>query len=55
MESAADVGSGLLSSSINIRRRSASVSDDYSVQKTNDDATESKFSAIQVKFKLIFF
>jgi hypothetical protein len=31
-------------------RRSASVSDDYSVQKTNDDATESKFAAVQVGF-----
>lgn len=48
MESETDVGLGLLSSSINVRRRSASVSDDYSVQKTNDDATESKFTAIQV-------
>lgn len=39
-----------LASNIEIRRRSASVSDDYSVQKTNDDATESKFSAVRVGY-----
>lgn len=39
-----------LTPSIGIRRRSASVSDDYSVQKTNDDATESKYSAIKVGY-----
>uniref|UniRef100_A0A915ED73 Leucine carboxyl methyltransferase 1 n=1 Tax=Ditylenchus dipsaci TaxID=166011 RepID=A0A915ED73_9BILA len=50
METEADLGDGLLSSSISIRRRSASVSDDYSVQKTNDDATESKFAAVQLKY-----
>lgn len=48
MESEAEMGSGHLSTSISLRRRSASVSDDYSVQKTNDDATESKYFAIQV-------
>uniref|UniRef100_A0A914CXA5 Leucine carboxyl methyltransferase 1 n=1 Tax=Acrobeloides nanus TaxID=290746 RepID=A0A914CXA5_9BILA len=50
MESEADLGDGLLSSTIGCRRRSASVSDDYSVQKTNDDATESKYAAIQLKY-----
>ncbi|KAI1716248.1 leucine carboxyl methyltransferase domain-containing protein [Ditylenchus destructor] len=50
MESEADLGSGHLGTSISIRRRSASVSDDYSVQKTNDDATESKFAAIQLGY-----
>lgn len=39
-----------LDSTIEIRRRSASVSDDYSVQKTNDDATESKYSAVKVGY-----
>jgi len=39
-----------LGSSVEMRRRSASVSDDYSVQKTNDDAAESKFSAVKVGY-----
>ncbi|KAI6191969.1 ER membrane protein complex subunit 4 [Aphelenchoides bicaudatus] len=39
-----------LNATIEIRRRSASVSDDYSVQKTNDDATESKYSAVKVGY-----
>lgn len=55
MESEAEMGSGHLSTSISLRRRSASVSDDYSVQKTNDDATESKYFAIQVCKKYIFY
>lgn len=50
MESEADFGDGLLSSEVGHRRRSTSFSDDYSVQKTNDDATESKFVAVQVCF-----
>lgn len=50
METEADLGDNELSTSISHRRRSASVSDDYSVQKTNDDATESKFSAVKVRF-----
>lgn len=39
-----------LDTNIEIRRRSTSVSDDYSVQKTNDDATESKYSAVKVGY-----
>lgn len=35
MESEADMGAGMLSTEISTRRRSHSVSDDYSVQKTN--------------------
>ncbi|CAD5234339.1 unnamed protein product [Bursaphelenchus xylophilus] len=50
MEAEADLGDNELSASISCRRRSASVSDDYSVQKTNDDATESKFSAVKVGY-----
>uniref|UniRef100_A0A915P9B3 [phosphatase 2A protein]-leucine-carboxy methyltransferase n=1 Tax=Meloidogyne floridensis TaxID=298350 RepID=A0A915P9B3_9BILA len=50
MESEADFGNGLLSSEVGHRRRSTSVSDDYSVQKTNDDATECKFVAVQQKY-----
>uniref|UniRef100_A0A915N101 [phosphatase 2A protein]-leucine-carboxy methyltransferase n=1 Tax=Meloidogyne javanica TaxID=6303 RepID=A0A915N101_MELJA len=46
----ADFGNGLLSSEVGHRRRSTSVSDDYSVQKTNDDATECKFVAVQQKY-----
>ena len=55
MESEADFGNGLLSTEVgHRRRRSASVSDDYSVQKTNDDATECKFVAVQVVFYELF-
>lgn len=50
MESEAVLGDGHLGAEIGIRRRSASVSDDYSVQKTNDDATECKYAAIKVSF-----
>ncbi|KAF7638857.1 Leucine carboxyl methyltransferase 1 [Meloidogyne graminicola] len=50
MESEADFGDGLLSSEVGHRRRSTSFSDDYSVQKTNDDAAESKFVAVQQKY-----
>lgn len=50
METEADLGDNELSTSISHRRRSASVSDDYSVQKTNDDATESKFSAVKTGY-----
>ncbi|KAH7728201.1 leucine carboxyl methyltransferase [Aphelenchoides avenae] len=47
MDAEADLGDGMLGASISCRRRSASVSDDYSVQKTNDDATESKYVAVK--------
>ncbi|KAI6173241.1 ER membrane protein complex subunit 4 [Aphelenchoides besseyi] len=50
MEAEANLGDNQLGSSISMRRRSASVSDDYSVQKTNDDATESKFSAVKAGY-----
>jgi [phosphatase 2A protein]-leucine-carboxy methyltransferase len=45
MDGEADLGS-----EIGLRRRSASVSDDYSVQKTNDDATESKYAAVKLNY-----
>ena len=48
MEAEAEITDNQLSAQINTRRRSASVSDDYSVQKTNEDATDSKYSAIKV-------
>uniref|UniRef100_A0AC34FQX9 Leucine carboxyl methyltransferase 1 n=1 Tax=Panagrolaimus sp. ES5 TaxID=591445 RepID=A0AC34FQX9_9BILA len=50
MDDEADLGDGPLSAEIGIRRRSASVSDDYSVQKTNDDATESKYAAVKLNY-----
>ncbi|CAI5443947.1 unnamed protein product [Caenorhabditis angaria] len=37
----------LVAEAISNRRRSNSVSDDYSVQRTNDDATQCKFFAVQ--------
>ncbi|VDK76202.1 unnamed protein product [Litomosoides sigmodontis] len=45
MEAEAELGDDHLGIEIGIRRRPASVSDDYSVQKTNDDATECKYTA----------
>ncbi len=48
MEPTTETDEGHLSASICERRRSSSVSDDYSVQKTNDDASECKWSAVQV-------
>jgi hypothetical protein len=48
MDAEADLDDGILSATVGGRRRTASISDDYSVQKTNDDATESKFAAVQV-------
>ncbi|VDN06331.1 unnamed protein product [Thelazia callipaeda] len=50
MESEAELGDGHLSDEIGIRRRSASISDDYSVQKTNDDATECKYIASKLNY-----
>lgn len=49
MDQEADMGDGQLSAQVGFRRRSTSVSDDYSVQKTNDDATECKFAAVSVQ------
>uniref|UniRef100_A0A0N5AAJ7 Leucine carboxyl methyltransferase 1 n=1 Tax=Syphacia muris TaxID=451379 RepID=A0A0N5AAJ7_9BILA len=43
-------GDQSLSAQIIHRRRSTSVPDDYSVQKTNDDATESKLVAIKMGY-----
>lgn len=48
MEPEAELGDGYLGTEIGIRRRTTSVSDDYSVQKTNDDATECKYIASKV-------
>lgn len=53
MEPEAELGDGYLGTKIGIRRRLASVSDDYSVQKTNDDATECKYIASKVSLHLI--
>uniref|UniRef100_A0A915BYA0 Leucine carboxyl methyltransferase 1 n=1 Tax=Parascaris univalens TaxID=6257 RepID=A0A915BYA0_PARUN len=50
MDQEADMGDGQLSAQIGFRRRSTSVSDDYSVQKTNDDATECKFAAVSLNY-----
>ena len=49
MEGEAALGDAHLGAQVGIRRRSTSVSDDYSVQKTNDDATECKYAAVKVK------
>ncbi|VDN41909.1 unnamed protein product [Gongylonema pulchrum] len=45
MEPEAGHGESRLGAEIGLRRRSTSISDDYSVQKTNDDATECKYIA----------
>lgn len=50
MESEADLDAGMLSTEVSHRRRTTSVSEDYSVQKTNDDATECKYVAVQQKY-----
>ncbi|OZC10191.1 leucine carboxyl methyltransferase [Onchocerca flexuosa] len=50
MESEAELGDGHLGTEIGIRRRSISISDDYSVQKTNDDATECKYIASKLNY-----
>lgn len=39
----------VLSESVKARRRSSSINDDYSVQKTNDDASQSKLAAVKVR------
>ncbi|VDL76924.1 unnamed protein product [Nippostrongylus brasiliensis] len=39
-----------LTASVSLRRRSTSFSDDYSVQRTNDDATQCKFAAVQLGY-----
>uniref|UniRef100_A0A1I7W271 Leucine carboxyl methyltransferase 1 n=2 Tax=Loa loa TaxID=7209 RepID=A0A1I7W271_LOALO len=50
MESEAELGDSYLGTEIGIRRRSTSISDDYSVQKTNDDATECKYIASKLNY-----
>ncbi|TKR80683.1 hypothetical protein L596_014717 [Steinernema carpocapsae] len=50
MEDEAKLDDGQLRVQIGMRRRSTSVSEDYSVQKTNDDATECKFSAVKLNY-----
>ncbi|KAM3728472.1 Leucine carboxyl methyltransferase [Dirofilaria immitis] len=50
MEPEAELGDGYLGTEIGIRRRSLSISDDYSVQKTNDDATECKYIASKLNY-----
>jgi len=50
MEGEAALGDAHLGAQVGIRRRSASVSDDYSVQKTNDDATECKYAAVKLNY-----
>ena len=52
MESEAELGSGLLGTEVSHRRRATSVTEDYSVQKTNDDATEAKYLVVQVKINI---
>ena len=55
MEGEAALGDAHLGAQVGIRRRSTSVSDDYSVQKTNDDATECKYAAVKVSLDLKLF
>ncbi|CAI4224059.1 unnamed protein product [Auanema sp. JU1783] len=50
METEASCDDEHLSATVSTRRRSHSVSDDYSVQCTNDDATQCKYAAIQLKY-----
>lgn len=55
MDPEADLGDGKLSAEVGMRRRSASISDDYSVQKTNDDATECKYTAAKASTKKLIY
>uniref|UniRef100_A0A1I7XG67 Acyl_transf_3 domain-containing protein n=1 Tax=Heterorhabditis bacteriophora TaxID=37862 RepID=A0A1I7XG67_HETBA len=50
LESEASIANEHLSASVSMRRRSHSISDDYSVQRTNDDATQCKFTAVQLNY-----
>ncbi|MFH4983633.1 hypothetical protein AB6A40_010342 [Gnathostoma spinigerum] len=50
MDPEAMLGDAELSANVGLRRRSSSISDDYSVQKTNDDATECKFAAVKLNY-----
>ncbi|KAK6747923.1 hypothetical protein RB195_000870 [Necator americanus] len=50
MEPEASFPDEVLSESVSMRRRSHSFSDDYSVQRTNDDATQCKFAAVQLGY-----
>ncbi|KAJ1372722.1 hypothetical protein KIN20_034956 [Parelaphostrongylus tenuis] len=50
MDPEASYGDENLSASVSARRRSQSFSDDYSVQRTNDDATQCKLAAVQLGY-----
>ncbi|CEF69464.1 Leucine carboxyl methyltransferase 1 [Strongyloides ratti] len=50
MDNERDSGNSYLLSEIHTRRRQNSFTDDYSVQKTNDDATECKYVAVKKKY-----
>uniref|UniRef100_A0A0K0DXU6 Leucine carboxyl methyltransferase 1 n=1 Tax=Strongyloides stercoralis TaxID=6248 RepID=A0A0K0DXU6_STRER len=50
MDNERDTGNSYLLNEIHTRRRQNSLTDDYSVQKTNDDATECKFVAVKKKY-----
>ncbi|VDO39446.1 unnamed protein product [Haemonchus placei] len=50
MDPEASYGDESLTASISLRRRSTSFSDDYSVQRTNDDATQCKYAAVQLGY-----
>lgn len=50
MDPEASYGDENLTASVSLRRRSTSFSDDYSVQRTNDDATQCKFAAVQLGY-----
>lgn len=50
MEPEADLDNGKLSVTIGERRRSGSFTDDYSIHKTNDDATYCKKAAVQLGY-----
>ncbi|KAF8382412.1 hypothetical protein PRIPAC_71554 [Pristionchus pacificus] len=40
----------IVSESVKARRRSSSVNDDYSIQKTNDGASQSKLAAVKLGY-----
>ncbi|CAJ0586583.1 unnamed protein product, partial [Mesorhabditis spiculigera] len=50
MDTEADFGDNALGGQIQMRRRTNSSTDDYSVQKTNDDATQCKYAAVQLHY-----
>ncbi|VDM61926.1 unnamed protein product [Angiostrongylus costaricensis] len=50
MDPEASYGDESLTASVSLRRRSHSFSDDYSIQRTNDDATQCKLAAVQLGY-----